>query len=360
MKLRNIITAAALAAMPFAAQAATLVVPAAGTGPGANGSQWQSELTLHTAAPRPVTLSLSFHQGATVLGPVSITLEARETLSIQDIVRTEFGVTSGSGALVIEAADRDARTLAVTSRTVNTSSEGELGQDIPAIDVADASGAGDVTALTGPSAGAASRFNFGLYAVDATSVKWELIRADGTVAATKDVTYLAGQHTQHNAGVQSVFGAAPADNDTVHARVLSGRAIFYGSVVNETGDPSFVPGIRTREDIVIHFTGLDLDENGTVDVTDADGDGVLDTRIDIVTSMFGGGEFFRIVAEGEFGEEVEYEIVSTPSVEAALLDGAGRLRVLANGDVKGTNGELRIRAISGDSSTVLVIPVRYR
>jgi hypothetical protein len=358
MKLRNVITAAAIAAMPFAAQAATLVIPAAGTGPGANASQWQSELTLHTAAPRPVTLSLSFHQGATVLGPVSITLEARETVSIADVVRSEFGVTGGSGALVIEASDRDARTLAVTSRTVNTSAAGEFGQDIPAIDVADASGAGDVTALSGPSAAATSRFNFGLYAIEVTSVKWELIRADGTVAGTKDATYAAGQHAQHNAGVQSLFGATAEDNDTVHARVLSGRAIFYGSAINETGDPSFVPGIRTREDIVIHFAGLDLDENGTVDVADADGDGVLDTRIDIVTSMF--GEYFRIVAEGEFGEEVEYEIVSTPSVEAALLDDAGRLRVLANGDVKGTNSELRIRAISGDSSTVLVIPVRYR
>jgi hypothetical protein len=358
MKFRNIITAAALAAMPFAAQAATLVIPAAGTGPGANGSQWQSELTLHTAAPRPVTLSLSLHQGSTVLGPVSITLEARETLSLQDVVRTEFGVTSGTGALIIEAADRDARTLAVTSRTFNTSPEGVFGQDIPAVDVADASGAGDVTALTGPSEGATSRFNFGLYAIDATRVKWELVRGDGTVAGTNELAYVAGQHAQHNAGIQSIFGVAPADNDTVHARVLNGRAIFYGSVVNATGDPSFVPGIRTREDIIINFEGLDLDENGTVDVTDADGDGVLDSRIDIVTSMF--GEFFRIVAEGEFGETVAYEIVSTPSVEASLIDGNGRLRVLASGDVKGTNGELRIRAISGDSSTVLVIPVRYR
>src|SRR5690348_17940429 len=95
MKFRNLIVAAALAALPFSAQAATLIVPAAGTGPGANASQWQSELTLHSAAPRPMTLSVSFHRGTDVLGPVAITLQARETTSIADIAHTQFGLASG-------------------------------------------------------------------------------------------------------------------------------------------------------------------------------------------------------------------------------------------------------------------------
>lgn len=358
MKYRNLITIAALAAMPFAAQAATLVVPAAGTGAGANGSHWQTELTIHTAAPRPVTLSLSLHQGSTVLGPVSVTLQARETLSIEDVVKTKFNVTGGSGALVIEASDRDARTLAVTSRTSNVSAEGEFGQDIPAVNVSDASGAGDVTALTGPSEASANRFNFGVYAIEATSVKWELVRANGTIAATKNVAYVAGQHAQHNAGVQTLFNVQPSDNDTVHAQIVSGRAIFYGSIINATGDPSFVPGVRTREDILIHFAGIDLDENGTVDIADANGDGVLDAPVDVFTSLF--GNYFRVIAEGEFGEVVEYELLAAPQVEAALLDNTGTLRVLASGNVKGTTGELRVRATSGASSSVLVIPVRYR
>ena len=129
MKFRNVIIAAAVAALPLAAQAATLIVPAAGTGPGANASQWQSELTVHTAAPRSTTLSVSFHQGTNVLGPVEVVLQARETLSIADIAHTKFGLASGTGALVIEVADRDAKSLAVTSRTFNVSPTGEFGQD---------------------------------------------------------------------------------------------------------------------------------------------------------------------------------------------------------------------------------------
>jgi hypothetical protein len=356
MKFRNVITAAAIAALPFAAQAATLIVPAVGTGTGLNNSQWASDVTLHTAAPRPVALTLTLHQGANVLGPVSVTLEPRTTLAITDIARTRFGLTGGAGALVIEASERDAKTLAVTSRTYNTTPEGVFGQDIPAVDANSASGAGDVTVIAAAADAAASRFNFGVFAIDATSVRWELVRADGTIAVTKEFSFLAGQHVQFNS---SYLGVAAEDNDTLHARVLSGRALFYGSVINSTGDPSYVPGIRAREDIIINFAGVDIDENGTIDIADANGDGVLDAPVEIIKSLF--PEYFRIVASGEFGEAVQFEVISAPEVDADLLDNFGRLRVAAGGNIPtNTLGEIRVRATGGGSSTILVIPVKYR
>jgi hypothetical protein len=109
----------------------------------------------------------------------------------------------------------------------------------------------------------------------------------------------------------------------------------------------------------IQFAGIDLDENGTVDIADANGDGVLDAPIDVFTSMF--SNYYRVVAAGEFGEAVQYEVISAPSVEADLLDANGTLRIAAAGNVKGQTGEIRIRATAADgSTTVLVIPVRYR
>ena len=195
MKFRNLFAAAATAAMSLTAHATTLVVPAAGTGPGANGSHWQTELTLHTAGPRAVDLSLFLHQGSTVLGPSNVTLQPRETLSIADVVRTRFNVTSGTGAIVIAAVERDLRTLAVTSRTTNVSASGEFGQDIPAVSTDDANDEGDIVALHGPSDVASTRFNFGVFAHEATSVKWELIRANGTVAATAPFARISSHFT---------------------------------------------------------------------------------------------------------------------------------------------------------------------
>ena len=358
MNFRNLFAAAAIAALPLAAQAATFVVPAAGTGAGGAGSQWQSELTLHTAGPRAMTVNVSFHQGTAVFGPVQVTLQPRSTVSVDDVVRTKFGVESGTGALVIETADADARTLAITSRTMNVSATGEFGQDIPSVKVEDAIRAGDIAALTGPSdTGIGTRFNFGVYAVENSNVQWQLLRADGTVAATKVVAYTAGQHAQYNAGVATLLEATAAGNDTVHARVTSGRAIFYGSSVNVTGDPSFIPAVRTRDDIRINFAGLDLDENGTVDLTDANHDGIIDQPVLMVTSMY--GSYLRVVAAGEFGETVTFEVVSSPAA-AVFLDNVGTLRVSPFGDVKNTTGEIVIKARSGVSESTLIIPVVFR
>ena len=356
MKLRNIITTAAIALLPVIGSAATLVVPAAGTGPGANNSQWQSELTIHNAAPRAATVSITFHQGTSVLGPINVTLQPKQTISQSDVART-LGATSGSGALVITADDRDARALAVTSRTFNTSSEGEFGQDIPSVDVANSARPGDLVVLNGPSSAENNRFNFGLYAVDATNVTWEVVRADGSVAATKETSYAAGQHVQYGTGIATLLGTTASANDAVRARVTSGKAIFFGSIVNATGDPTFVPGVRTRDEIIINFTGVDLDENGTIDVADANHDGVLDAPIDVFTSLF--PAYFRVVAAGEFGEPVSYEIVSSP-VYADLLDTKGTMRVIAAGDKKNTTGEIVVKVTAGGTSTLVTIPVTFK
>lgn len=358
MKIKNILSAAAIAMLPVLASAATIVVPAAGTGAGANNSQWQSELTLHSSAPRAMTLSLTLHQGKSVSAPVSVTLAARETVSIADVVKTKFGVESGTGAITIEAEDKDARSLAVTSRTFNASAAGEFGQDIPSYVVSADSNAGDIITLASPSNASAARFNFGVFAVDATDVKWELVRADGTVATSKTVRYALGEQVQYNNGIESFFGATAQNNDTVYARVETGSIIAYGSVINNaSGDPSFVPAVRTREDIVIEFLGVDIDEDGTVDITDANHDGVLDAPLDIQTSLF--PNYFRVLARGEFGETVTLTLLDAASV-VDILNNTGTVRVTAYGDLKNTTGTIKFKGTADGTSTTLTIPVRYK
>lgn len=357
MQFKQFITAASIALLPFAASAAQIIVPAAGSGPGVGGSQWQSELTLHNTASHNVSVSVTYHQGTDVSAPVVVDVPARGTTSIADIVNTRFA-KGGTGALVIDVVDADASKVAITSRTFNVSAAGEFGQDIPAVRTNEAAISGDTVVLSAPSSSANTRFNFGLYAVDAATIRWELIRSTGTVAGVQEVSYAAGSHLQYNAGIKALFGVDASDNDTIHATLKSGRAILYGSAINnQTGDPSFVPGVRTREEIRINFTGIDLDENGTVDISDADHDGVLDQTIEMATSLF--PNYFRVVAIGENGEKVTYEIVFS-SADAALLDNEGTVQLAPGGNLKGTKGELRLRATAGGSSAVLVIPISFK
>src|SRR5581483_6500842 len=298
---------------------------------------------------------LTFHDGNGAQRGDSVTLNARATLSIADIVATRFGRTSGTGAIEITVPDAAAGKLAITSRTFNSSANGQFGQDIPAIDINDAATAGSVIVLQGPSSAADARFNFGIYAVTDATVRWELVRADGTVLTPiVDQTYDAGTQVQFNSGISTLLNATAQDNDVVQAVIISGKLIAYGSAVNNaSGDPSYVPGITARTDIRVNFLGVDLNEDGTVDVADANHDGVLDQPIDIFTTM-GYPNYFRVVVEGG----ATLELVDAPR-DAVLID-AQTVEWAPGGNLKGTTGTLKVKATVNGNSDVLTIPVNFR
>lgn len=282
MSIKRIITSAAIALLPIVAGAATFVVPAAGTGPGANGSQWQTELTLHSTSRTAMTAQLVFHDRNGAAETASVSIAPRATVAIADVVRTRFNRDAATGAIEIVVGDAFARKLAIASRTFNVSENGEFGQDIPAVNVEDAAIAGDAIVLAAPSNVAENRFNAGIYAATAASIRWELVRADGTVARTANADYAAGTQTQHNLAVESIFGDTAADSDAILAVVTKGSAIGYGSAVNNrTGDPTYVPGVETSSDIRVQFAGIDSDLDNAVNIGDADHDGVLDAPLNI-------------------------------------------------------------------------------
>lgn len=356
MKLNRIL-ATAITLLPLAANAATLVIPAAGTGPGAYDSKWQSDVTLHNTSSQAIPVKFTYFSQAAPAS-ATITVAPRSTQTIADIVKNKFAAEAGTGAIVAEVADDAASRLVINSRTVNVSVDGTFGQDVPAIDVKNAATAGDLVVISGPATATAERFNFGLFALANTTVRWELLRADGTIAATSDQTYTTNTQKQYNAGVASLFNTTAADNDTVHATVKEGSAIFYGSTINqESGDPTFVPALRARADLRITFTGVDLDENGTADLLDADRDGVVDEPLVAYVSAF--PNYFRLLVEGAGNTQATFTILETPAA-AQLLDSNGTIMLAGTGDMIGKTGTLKVRVTVGDESAVINIPVLFR
>ncbi len=354
MKLRNLIALASFAFLPIAAGAATFIVPAAGTGPGANESRWQSELTLHNTASSAITAGLTFHDASGAQQGENVTVNARSTVSISDIVKTRFGREAATGAIEITVADAMADRLAITSRTFNSSASGQFGQDIPAVNANDAASAGDVIVLQAPSSATDARFNFGVYALTAATLRWDLVRADGTVATSLEQSYTAGTQQQFNQGIERLLGATEQDNDTLHASVTSGKVIAYGSAINnQSGDPTFVPGIRARADIRVNFVGVDVNEDGKVEIFDANHDGVLDQPMDVFTTM-GYPNYFRVVVEGA----TSLELIDAPS-DAHFID-SNTVQFAPSGALKGTTGVLKVRATVDGVTDVLTIPVNFR
>ena len=353
MKLKSLITAASIVLLPLAASAATLIVPAAGTGPGANNSHWQSEVTLHNTSSSSAVIGLTFHDANGAGQDTSVTLNPRATMTLSDVVAGTFGRESATGAIEIRVPDTLADRVVINSRTFNSSAAGQFGQDVPAINVNDAATAGDTVVLQTPSSAADNRFNFGLYAVTAAVVRWELVRADGTIATTHDQTFAAGTQQQFNNGIDTLLSSTEQNDDAIYAVVTSGKVIAYGSAINNaSGDPTFVPGLRAHSDIRVNF-GVDVAGNGTVDVVDANHDGVLDQPIDLW--LIGFPTYFKVVASGPNGEPVTLSLINPPD-DAHFID-TNAVQWYPN-PAEGPQTTLKVLATYAGGSDVLIIPVR--
>lgn len=353
LSLALVLTAAAAVAADV-----DLVIPAAGTGPGGFGSRWATEVTLHNAGNDPITVHLRFHASNGEAGSHSVTLPGKSTQSLDDIVASAFGFTDSiTGAITIDTEDVAAGKLAVTSRTYNVSEDGEFGQDIPAMQTSQALFAGDTGVINGPSNAEDNRFNFGVYALEKTTIQWRLLRRDGSLAATVDQTYQAGVQFQYSAAVAAFFNQTPESNDVVHAVLSSGRAFVYGSMVNNrTGDPTFIPAARTRENLPVLFLGVDLDEDGDLDIVDADRDGNLDAPVPVHTALF--PSYFRVQARDPEGKSISFTLANSPG-DARLIDDNGTIQVGDAGE-RGTTEILIVLVSDGLDVTELRIPLRYQ
>ncbi|MBI2213572.1 MAG: hypothetical protein HYU52_07990 [Acidobacteria bacterium] len=347
----------ALTAGFASADSIDFLIPAAGTGPGANNSQWQSEVTIHNAGQNVLLLKLTYHDGTGALKSIDLPMPARSTKSLHDTVKNDFAQTQSTGAIVIDTDDEFRGKLAITSRTFNLSPTGEFGQDIPALTSAQSLLLGDTGILNGPANAAANRFNFGLFVAQDATIEWRLIRRDGTMAKSVLKSHKAGAHTQYNGGVSALFGDNAQDNDVIHALVRSGQVWIYGSVVNnQTGDPTYVPSGKTRENLLPSVLGIDTNRDGVLDYLDANGDGVLDETLKIATGRFPND--FRILAADPEKANVTFTIAESDG-SVRFLDSAGLITWWPSAALNGTTGKLVIRVSDGIDSIDFTIPVLY-
>src|SRR2546423_1402968 len=105
MTTKRLMILTPIALLPIVAAAAAFVVPAAGTGAGAGGSQWQTELTLHSTSSFAIPVALTFHDQNGAGETTTVQLAPRSTVAISDIVKNRFGRQGGTGAIEIGVDD---------------------------------------------------------------------------------------------------------------------------------------------------------------------------------------------------------------------------------------------------------------
>jgi hypothetical protein len=360
MKFRSlaILLFAALVTVSGFAAATDLIIPVTGTLPGADGSLWQGEVTLHNASTNVAVITVTFFPSGGVPASREIVVPARSTVNYENAIGELFGVENGSGALRLEISEGARGQVAVTSRVMNLGPAGRFGQDVPAVSGTATLRSGSTAVVTGPAQNEGTRFNFGIFAIQDSEVNWRLLSADGTLLTEKTETYEAGAQVQYNNGVATFLGVEATDGAAIHARILKGEAIVYGSIVeSSTGDPTFVPGFEVRENFAVEFLGVDLDENGTVDIADADGDGVLDEPVTVYVGPF--PNYFRVIALPTQAGEVVLTLLEAP-LGFAMIDGNGTIQAAPSASDRGKTTQIVVRATDGFAVADLVIPIVFK
>jgi len=218
------------------------IVPVVAHNPGLDGTFWRSAVSLWNASATENPISMEFlpedtdNSGGGIPTP-QIVLAPFETLNLEDVAWTYFGIANGKGALVVTSDEP----VTVTSRVFTDAEQGgTTGNRVRAVhDSAFTSGE---VVLSGARLTGGFRTNVGLVTRDReTTFEVDLHRADGLLLDTAAVTVSA--RSMRQVPVEDLFPDLAVMPDPVASIVVRGDEAFlaYLAVIDGTSqDPIFV------------------------------------------------------------------------------------------------------------------------
>lgn len=320
----------------FAASTADeLWILATGRGPGASGSNWVTDLVVTNSGEDAVEVELSF-QGQPAADPFRVTIDAGQSRAFPDVLQSQFGLSSGAGAIHVEAVDDDGEDeatadsvqLSAQARVYQQAAAGTFGQSLEGMadeDAISADGEVATAVIAGVTHDSTYRTNW--FAVNVgeddagepveSEVMLEVIRPDGGISASKNYVLAAGSWLF----VPLSDAAASMAGGTLRFTMLRGAAIFGASLIDSrTNDPATLEAS--------HAPARDLEFNAEFPSSEG---------CSFVTR--GANAFFRLVPGLKWtleGEEDGEEIVATVEVldETRMVDGV-RTRVVVESETVG-------------------------
>ena len=226
-------------------------LPASSRAAGINNTQWTTDLTLFNRSSTTAHALLSFltnDRDNRANDPMSlVTLGPLATVTIKNVVESNFALTNSSGGIQIAA---DVSNLLATSRTFNSGGgTGTYGQGIPGVVSGEGLAPGKVVYLIGLTENADFRTNIGFLngTGNATTVSVTLRDSEGAVLATHAYTLEPLAYKQ----VSKIFVALGAGEQTNARAEISltqgsgGPVFVYSSIVdNKSGDPVYQLGVK--------------------------------------------------------------------------------------------------------------------
>ncbi|HVT02096.1 MAG TPA: hypothetical protein VHL58_01835, partial [Thermoanaerobaculia bacterium] len=239
-----------------------MIVPVAGAAPGANGTNFRTDLAVMNVGVVPATITLTYAPSGSAVTK-SLTLAPNETKTLDDVVPSFFGV-SGVSVGSVTAVPVAGSPFNVTSRTYTSGTgPGTFGTGVPTLPLSESLGLGDsrvfggiddsMAATVTSQRGGTFRTNFALVETSGKSatVQVSVYFADGTqltsgeANGSKALAVGPNQYLQINGLVQAIIGESretsfgDLHNVKVRFDVIGGEGAvipFITSTDNGTGD----------------------------------------------------------------------------------------------------------------------------
>jgi PKD repeat protein len=302
----------------------TLISAAAQTD-GLGGTSWRTELSLFNAGLEGANVTMRFLPS---LAEQTFYLAPRQSVTYANTLLEVFGLTSGAGAVTIDAESAGSSAqLRVTSRTFTAGAKGTYGQSVPEVQSA---GLGRTLYIAGIAANAAYRTNLGFVnrAVAPVSATLTLYAKSGDTIATKNVSLAASSFQQSAlwAYFPEVSGGSYDGLTLKIAASVADAVSAYASIVdNATQDPIYLQAVAapTAGALTIPAVGRAPGANQTFwrsDVT------LFNPNDDAMTLTLHYGATDHTLVVGAHDTAVIQDILAS----YGLTSGSGALRVTWN------------------------------
>lgn len=265
----GVLCLALFVAMPLRA-AIDAVIPAAASTPGANGSQWRTDVWATNHNDAPTTLDLFYtNAGLASLGTATVPIPAHQSLTLPEIVQATFHQPGTTGMILISGASG----VQVTSSTYNLQPDGgTAGSTLPALTSDQLLKQGDQAGVAAASDSLNYRDNIGIITttvpVTLTCTLWD---HNGSIRAERKDHY--DTFTRRQEALASFFNVTPRDGDFIEVLVNEGDgSMVYVSTNDNRSNSPTIKLARPKRSLAKHAylagAGHTAGANGTQWQTD--------------------------------------------------------------------------------------------
>ena len=218
----------------------TVILPVVGRIPGANATQWRTDLFIanHSSVAKVITMTFYVSGGAPVTRTVSVgTFSAT---SLPDVVLNTFGLANAAGSMELNSGSESG--FEARARIYNSgNAAGQFGQNVPGIGIFELRRQSFLYGLSGVGG---SRVNIGVVNPNSTAVIVEMRITDGNnVQLHSESITLPGHGSVQYNDLFTRFGIAPRADVQVEFNTVDEAIYGWASEVrNDTGDAIFIFG----------------------------------------------------------------------------------------------------------------------